>query len=129
MTIINAKDKKLSEINGDLPNVYNSLLNWYQKMTLKRIEKKVIDAKEVEIETSFNSLGLIEPMKPQEISMKPYGQRAWKWNNLFTTTADFRVEDVIDFRGTRFRVLNKIDFSIYGYFKYELVEDYDASVS
>lgn len=123
--IINAADTLLTASPGTLPNVSGALLDWLQPMTFKVITKTVQRGDIIETATVYAGMGVRQPMKPQMLRMKPEGQRKWKWETFHTLPGTVLIpDDVIDFAGVRFRIMEKLDWTEYGYLEYHLVQDY-----
>lgn len=126
--IKNASKSLLNSESGTLPNVSGALKNWFQKITFVKIDSQIIDYKKVEVKTPISFKGVMQPMKPQEVSFRPEGERVWRWHTLHTEVGvEIKVNDVILFNEVRYRVKDKSNFSAYGYLKYSLVEDYDEN--
>ena len=110
-----------------LPNMSAAVMAWMQPMTGTVITSTVEDYVVQETETEASFLGVRVPFKAQQLDKKPEGQRAWRWDVLYTTV-EFLLSpnDVIVFRGNRYRVDAKLDYSEYGYYEYHIVQDYVA---
>lgn len=123
--ITNAKDRPLSANPGTLPDVSGALLSWFQPMTFQKIAKTLVNFSIVETPTSYDTQGVRQPFSPQQLAMKPRGQRQWHWETFHTIPGTVLVpDDVALFNGFRYRVMAKLDYSEYGYIEYHLVRDY-----
>lgn len=126
--IQNAKNVLVSQNPGTLPNMSDAILNWFQAMTFTTIVKTVVNFVVVETPTNVTFQGVWQPFTTQQLVMKPIGQRDWKW---FTVHAQISLalspDDVITYQGTQYRVVEKLDYSSYGYFEYHLVQDFTGS--
>jgi hypothetical protein len=64
----------------------------------------------------------------QELVIKPEGQRSWNKETIYTDNSlKLDVDDIIYFESTeteRFRITNKIDYSLYGYMEYSILSDF-----
>lgn len=66
--------------------------------------------------------GMLVPVPPQKVAIKPEGQRTWKWWALFSRKR-LSVDDLILDRDLRrYRVKSVADWSKAGYYEYEMVE-------
>lgn len=108
-----------------LPNVFNTLLGYFQNMVFTTVVKTVVNFQEVETPTDTGFLGVWQPFSIEELRMKPEGQRSWKWFMLHAdVTLVLKVDDIVTYEGTQYRVMQKNDYLHYGYFEYHLIEDW-----
>ena len=108
-----------------LPNMSAAVMAWMQPMTGTVITSTIDNYVTLEVATEAEFLGVRVPLSAQKLEKKPEGQRAWRWEVLYTVP-EFLLSpnDVIVFRGNRYRVDAKLDYSEYGYFEYHIVQDY-----
>lgn len=126
--IKNAADIPLDQNIGNLPDVSSALLNWFQPMTFVQITKKMVNFQLVESAKRTFFQGVMQPFTPQQLTMKPEGQRAWNWYQLHAETSLVLVPDeVVQYLGQQYRVKTKRDYTQYGYIEYELILDYVGS--
>lgn len=110
---------------GGVPNVGDTLLNYYQPMVFSKIVKTIDRFQVSEKVSSFKFMGVWQPFSFQQLNMKPIGQRDWKWFTCHSTPDLVLIpDDKIKFQGTKYRVMAKGDYSLYGFIEYQLVEDY-----
>lgn len=127
--IQNAKDTLLNEKPGTLPDVRGGILNYFKPMLLIRVEKRTVNMELVEVQTEYNTSGMIQP-KGRPLQMKPEGQRRWDGQVLYTLPVVVLEPDeivtVVKLRAgnTSYRVMGKRDWSESGYVEYDLLEDY-----
>ncbi len=122
--IINGKNKTLSQTNN-LPNMSETIKNWFQNLTFKKIVKSIVNYQAVETETIISTKGVRQPFSPQQLKVKPEGQRGWKWETLHCLTNVVLVPDeIVEFNSIRYRVIEKKDYTEYGYIEYEIVQDF-----
>lgn len=109
-----------------LPNVSGPVKAYMQPLTLVKITKGLVDYVETEIETVIKTRGVRQPFPPQELQIMQEGQRAWKWECLhLLPNVDLKPDDVVKYKGTRYRVKEKYDCSEYGYIEYLIAEDFE----
>ena len=126
--IKDAKDTPLNKVTGTLPNMSETLFDWFQEMAFSKITKEIVNFKVVETKVSFSTRGVKQPMSPQSLEMKPDGQRAWIWSTIHCLpNLILTVDELVTYQGTQFRVKSKMDYKEYGYVSYDLVEDYDGT--
>lgn len=123
--ISNASDRSLSSNPGTLPNVSEALFSYFQRLTFTAIVKTIVNFQVLETKIGTSFMGVRQPFTPQQLSLKPEGQRAWKWETIHATPElILSPDDVISFDGNPYRVMRKSDFKEYGYVLYEICQDY-----
>jgi hypothetical protein len=123
--IKNGKDYPLSSNPGTLPDMQGAMLSWFQRLTFTKVVKTVVNHEVEEETTTFEFTGVRQPMSPQQLEMKPEGQRAWKWEMIHAfPDLILKPDEIIVFESVPYRVMKKSDFKEYGYILYEIVEDY-----
>lgn len=128
MPISNAKDTPLGANSGTVPNVSGAMQGWFQPMQFTRVTKTVENFVVVETAETINFRGVWQPLSARQLSMKPEGQRSWKWFKVHAEIGTILVPDeVITYLGNQYRVEAHADFSLYGFVDYDLVEDFTGS--
>lgn len=123
--IKNAKDSLISDSFGSLPQMDGALHGWFQKITIKLLSKSVADFELEEKEEELEFRGVVQPVSPQVVERKPEGQRNWRWIQIHSETSlPVKVDDVIIHKGVKYRVEQRSNYSEYGYYWYQLMEDY-----
>lgn len=70
------------------------------------------------------------PLKPQQIAIKPEGERAWRWVEIFMMADQiFSVKDVLIVDEMQYRIMAVENWREYGYCRYEAVEDFIGAVT
>jgi hypothetical protein len=106
------------------------LNGWMRKIDLTKVSTEIVDFEAKQVERTLSTVGCILPLSNQQLALKPEGQRAWKWMVLFCTTdLELVPDDVVFFRGERFRVTGMADWQDNGYRSQELVNDYSNANS
>ena len=124
MIITNAKDKGLN-FSG-LPQVGGVLPGWFQPLEFEIVTKTLVNYEVQEIIIEISTQGVRQPMMAQKIAIKPEGQRAWKWETLHCLPdVPLKVDDEVIFGGKTYRVMNKWDWTEYGYCEYEICQGYE----
>lgn len=126
--ITNGSSRPLNVDSGTMPDVSDALLDWFQAMTFIIITKTIVNFKTVESKSEVSFQGVIQPLSPQRVMMKPEGQRTWKWWQLHSdTTINLSPDDQVEYLDQTYRVMGKRDHSLSGFYEYELVQDYEES--
>lgn len=110
---------------GTIPNVSGALNDWFQKLTFSVVTKAVVNSVVTETLTTTVSKGVWQPFSPQQLLLKPEGQRAWKWFTVHALPSlILSPDDVFVFKTVRYRVMQKLDWKEYGYVEYHIIQDY-----
>ncbi len=126
--IQNGADTPLNVKTGTIPDVSGGMFDWFQPMTFTQIVKSTVDFQLVETATDITFRGVIQPLSNRDLRLKPEGQRAWTWLQLHAQTVlNLEVDDVVKYLGVQTRVMARKDYTLYGYFVYELVQDFTGS--
>lgn len=126
--IWNAANVPLSSNPGTLPNMSNSIKNWFQLVRMERITKTV-DSLGILRETGqpMEFQGIVQTRNPRHTDMKPEGQRRWKQKSLIAfPSLILAPDDVVLYENDRYRVAATFDWKQYGYVEYYLEEDYTS---
>jgi hypothetical protein len=127
--IINGRDGSIDDLST-VPDVGAALRAWFQKITLFKVTKQFIDFEVVESRIPFTTSGVIQPLSGTSLEMKPEGQRAWDWLELHCENGlILTVDEVVEYRGRKYRIMNKKGYSAYGFTYYEMVNDYGKDLN
>lgn len=109
------------------PNIGSAVMAWAIKTTVF-VNAKYLDdyeTKEFFIEKTAN---IFRVPTGQALDMKPIGQRRWNNEIIYADTSlDLSVDDVIYFDCNdqqKFRVINKTDYTNFGFTEYQIQSDY-----
>lgn len=128
MKIGNAANTPLNQNSGTVPDVSGAMLDYFQPMVFTTIVKTVENFQVKEIPTNINFIGVWQPFTDRQLSMKPEGQRKWRWYTCHSQTQlPLSPDEIITYLGEQYRVMSARDYKLYGYFEYHLVEDYTGS--
>lgn len=129
MTLFSAKDKPLFT-SGNLPIMSDALLDWFQSMTFGIVQKQINDFQLQEIVSEYTILAVKQPFGPQKLEMVPAHQRAWKWETLHTVPNCILIpDDIVWINSVKYRVIEKLDYTEYGFLEYHIVTDYDSEMT
>lgn len=125
--ITNACDNSI--VPSTLPNLQGALDNWYQKVVISILTKSNIDFQLSETASSVEYMVVVQPFTTRQLIIKPEGQRAWNWYTIHVKGTDFEpcMDDVIFFDKKRYRIMQKFEWSQYGYTEIQAVEDFGVS--
>lgn len=126
--ITNASSTLLNQNSGTLPNMSAALLNWFQAMTFGLLVKTVSGFQVVETETPIAFRGVWQPLTGRQLMLKPEGERGWDWYWLHSDPSlNLKIDDVIIYLGTQYRVMSLKDYTLYKYKEWTLVQDWTGS--
>lgn len=124
-TIKNGANTPLDLQTGTVPDVSGTMRDWYQPMSFQPVKKTVSGFQVVEKVAPINFRGLIQPLTERALQLKPEGQRAWSWFLLFSDPVlTLQVDDVVIWNNKPTRVMGRLDYALYGYVQYSLVQDW-----
>jgi len=125
--ISNGANTPINENSGTVPQMGYILDGWLQKITVSIIVKTVTNNRVIETLTEFDYQGVWQPMSKSELVLRPANQRHWKWFTTHSKIAlPYNVDDKVTFQGITYRVKDEDPYGLYGYYKYNLIEDYTA---
>jgi hypothetical protein len=128
MIFKNGKDTPLNANAGNVPNMGGALRGWFQPMVFGIVEKTVQNFQVVETMVNVGFQGVWQPLSAKRLMMKPEGQQAWSWFWLHCDPSlKLNNDQVVNYLGTQYRVMNLKNEELYGYLEYELIEDYTGS--
>lgn len=122
--ISNGKDRPISEL-GELPDPSAGMRSWFQRLRLVRITKTLENYRITEGREQIETLGVVQPMSSESLNMKPEGQRSWAWITIHCLPRPaLALDDIVEHRGVEYRVLDRFDWSQYGYVEYHACQEY-----
>ena len=122
--IINGRDQSIDDVSA-VPDVGMQMRAFFQKITLYKITKQLIDYEIVETRLPFTTWGVVQPLSGQQLEMKPEGQRSWDWHSLHCENGlILTTDEVVEYRKVKYRIIQQRDYVGYGFSYYEMVNDY-----
>jgi hypothetical protein len=126
--IPNAKDTNLGQNPGTLPDMSGDIANWFQLIVMERITKAVVNFVVQETTEPVLFQGIVQPFSANQLSMKPEGQRAWKWLKIICwANVPLVPDDVVVYEGVQYRVIDLYDWKQYGFREYNIQSDFTGS--
>ncbi len=117
--------KPLNHYSG-MPQISSAFMGWMTNITLGLITQEIIDGLTVDTQTDITFKGVIQPLKPQEIALKPEGLRDWIWLQIhcFSGILNLEPNDRIIYNGVKYKVMGIKDYSLDNYIEYHVIQDY-----
>ena len=111
----------------NMPNMANTLNGWEAPLQLIREIQNVIEGDVSTSEEYITFQGVWQPLKDEQLQLKPEGQRSWEWYWIHAKagTLNLNTADKIIFNGDRYKVMNKKDYSLNGFVEYQVIRDYE----
>lgn len=126
--IQNGKDTPLNVQTGTIPQVDGAMFDWFQPLVFSPIVKTIANFQVLETAAPVYFRGVVMPLSGRQLEIKPEAQRAWDWIIVFSQTAlPLQPDDVIFFLEKQCRIMSQKSFALYGYFQYEMVQDWQGA--
>lgn len=78
-----------------------------------------------DVENPFDMLSVIQPLKPEEVKLKPEGQWAWPWYWFHTKPdVDLKQNDRIIYKNEKYKIMTIKNYSDYGHIEYHCIKDW-----
>lgn len=109
-----------------LPRPQLGINMWSQVSTAKAITQTVDKYGDViSNEFSFSFDGVIQPLAPEEIKVKPAGQWSWDWYWFHTKeNVKLATNDRVIYRGVEYKIMAVKDYGDYGHIEYHCIKDW-----
>lgn len=107
-----------------MPNVSDAFWDWTTPVQFKLLTTTIADFEVAEVplnDVTFD--GVLEPLTPRKLIVKPENQRRWKWWTIWTTFSIEPGQVIQDPSGSQFRIMSRSDWSNGGHLEYEAVQD------
>lgn len=108
------------------PQMAEVLTGWETSITLVKIVQSIVEGDRVTTEENITFLGVIQPLRTDQLMAKPENMRSWEWLWIHAKSGDLNLQtgDKIRYNNTLYKVMGKKDYSLNGYVEYEIVKDY-----
>lgn len=117
--------KPLNQQSG-MPQMQAAFSGWTSKITLTARIQGVRDGLVCYIEKPVSFQGVIQPLSPRSIQLKPEGQRDWTWLQIHALAGKLNLttNDQITYNGTIYKIMAVLDYSLNGYIEYHVANEY-----
>lgn len=111
------------------PFIQVAFSGWFSPITVLKIKQQNNYGHNLPITTPINFEGAVQPSKAQKLQVKSEGQRFWKWWMIHSrTNLQLKKGDKLIYNGIRMKMMESWDYSLNGFYYYDLVEDYQDGV-
>lgn len=114
-------------LRSGMPNMASTLNGWEVPLSLIKVIQNVSEGDLVTTEKEINFMGVWQPLRDEQLELKPEGQRSWEWVWIHAKASELNLEtaDKVIFNNKRFKVMDKKDYSLNGFVEYHLCRDYE----
>ena len=122
------KDIKIGFINTALPNMSNTLNGWEVAVIADYVyQERNVDGEITDLSKEMRIKGVLQPLKAEEVQLKPEGQRSWAWYQLHVKSnyETLYTEQVVKINNQGYKVMAVKNYDLYGYIEYHLIKDYE----
>ena len=80
-----------------------------------------------DVKTLLSYEGTVQPLSPEQVQLKPEGQRSWEWLQVHVITdvdTDLVTNDRVQYDGKPYKVMFVKNYKLNNYVEYHLLEDY-----
>lgn len=117
-----------SLLKSGMPQMSGTLSGWEVPLTLIRVIQGVNEGELTTTEQTFNFKGVLQPLRTEELLLKPEGQRSWSYYWIHTkSTLDFKTADKIIYQNKKYKVTAIKDYDLNGFRELEVILDYESS--
>jgi hypothetical protein len=106
-----------------MPDMSDAFFGWDTPFQFAVIQKTAVNFQASESKLSVSWMqGVLVPIPPRKLLVKPEGERKWKWGTLYSPQkleVDWIVKDLDN---KEYRVMSDADWSSSGFFEYEIAE-------
>lgn len=123
------RNLNISQSMGGLPQVTSALIGWEVSITANFVQQEIVDGDIVETSITKKMSGVLQPLKAEQIALKPEGQRSWDWYWLHVKPEydKLRTEQIIEINGISYRIIAIKNYELYGYIEYQCVRDFSGA--
>lgn len=111
------------------PNLRETLTGWEVPLTLIKITQDVIDGDLSTTETTYNFMGVFQPLSAEQLNLLPEGSRSWEnvWIHCKSSQLNLETASKVIFNGKRYKITQKKDYGLNGYVEYMLIRDFEET--
>ena len=116
-----------TSLRSGMPQMDTTLNGWEVLLTLIKVIQDVQDGELVTTEKQINFKGVWQPLRDEQLELKPEGQRSWEWIWIHARASELNLEtgDKVKFNNKRYKVVQKKDYSLNSFVEYHLCRDYE----
>lgn len=109
-----------------IPRIQVALNGWESTITLIKISQAIVDFQTVNSKSALIFKGVVQPLSPKQLVIKPISERSWEWLMIHTKTRlAVSTNDLIKYKDKKYKIMLQNDYSLNGYYEYHLVKNYE----
>lgn len=113
---------------NNLPNLGGAICDWFQPLVFTTILKKIVNFKTVEMPTTINFSGMVQPLSLEQLANLPNVNYSWSYFMVHSCPKlQLKNDDIVGYRSKKYRIKSRNDYSDYGYMEYHMILDYTRS--
>lgn len=115
---------KLNQLSG-MPQMSAAFDGWFVPITIDKVTQTVTAGLVTNNLAPVTFQGVIQPLSPRSLYLKPEGQRAFTWLQIHAIAGSLNLtsNDRIQYNGKFYKVMNSLDYSLNNYIEYHVIED------
>ncbi len=117
--------KPLNQLSG-MPQMGAAFSGWFVPIQIEKIIEFIVDGFVNYDFTPIKFRGVFQPFGPNQLKLKPEGQRSWQWVQIHAEAGSLNLDngDKIVHAGVRYKVMAQNDYSLNGFIEYHLIQDF-----
>jgi len=125
----------LSESSSGQPVMAEAILDFFRPLTITVVTAEIQTGEDPtqdgvvrEVRREVKTSGCVQAGDEEKLEIQAGGERSWQ-SCVMHTAPDFNVatDTVIILEGMKYRVVAKRDFSVNGFIRYKLTQDYERA--
>lgn len=121
-----AGGQSLNSVSG-MPQMNAAFCNWGVALLLVRITQQIIDGLVQEIPQEIPFHGVVQPLSPKQIMLKPEGERAWTWLQIHVQASSpvkLVPNDRFLYNCQKYKIMGRLDYTANNYIEYHAIQDF-----
>ena len=113
---------------SSFPQIIDAFKGWlFDMYTIKTTQSIDANGDKVVTEVRKKFEGVIQPLSPKQIALKPDDQRSWKWYmiHVFDSKLNLDTDDIVEAEGDRFKIMGLNGYERNNYLEYHCIKDYE----
>lgn len=123
---IMAGTRNLKAISG-MPQINAAFSGWGVTLLLVRITQQIVDGFVHDIPQQIPFHGVVQPLSPKQLMLKPEGERAWTWLQIHmqaSSPVKLAPNDRIMYNDRKYKIMARLDYTADNYVELHATEDY-----